>query len=153
MSKAPISHAPASQAPVSYSWFSFPFFAPLSGAVTQDIAPQIYQGSYQGVPEIEVAVIREAGSFGTQLGALTKAVLELAARVDPAFSGTRGQALAAETGRERTPLEDLAALDGLIDDIKKRHRDAAEREARRALERLRTVDAAGYGRLAAEIGG
>ena len=53
-----------SGSPTWNSWFSFPFFAPLSGAVNQDIDT----GPYQGVPEIEIAIIREVGSFGKQLG-------------------------------------------------------------------------------------
>lgn len=63
--------------PTWYSWFTFPFFAPLSGGVNQDIST----GLYQGVPEIEIAIIKEVGSFGLQLGIISEAVKELAEKV------------------------------------------------------------------------
>lgn len=134
------------QGPLSYSWFSFPFYAPLSGSVTQDMSNHLYQG----VPEIEVAVITEAGSFGSQLGALTKVVLELAERVVPDYGTTRARTLAAlkdnpgESDENKPPLEQLIVLDALVDAIKKRHRQAAERDARRALEHLKRFDERRY---------
>lgn len=134
------------QGPLSYSWLSFPFYAPLSGSVTQDLSNHLYQG----VPEIEVAVITEAGSFGSQLGALTKVVLELAERVVPGYDETKAETLAAlkanpeDAGEAKTPLEQLIVLDALVDEIKKRHRQAAERDARKALEQLKRFDEKRY---------
>ncbi len=128
-----------SQGP-SYSWFSFPTYAPLSGAVTQTFQ------NYQGVPEIELAVITEAGSFGSQLGALTKVVLELARLSVPDYKEIERRTLEeleknAEVIKEKkSHLEQLIILDKLVDDIKERHRRAAERDARRALEQLKKFD-------------
>ncbi|KQT49303.1 hypothetical protein ASG52_10120 [Methylobacterium sp. Leaf456] len=121
---------------------SFPFYAPLSGAVTQDFSNSLYQG----VPEIELAVITEAGSFGSQLGALTKVVLELARQIVPDCEKIEARTREeleknAEVIKEKkTHLEQLIILDKLVDDIKERHRRAAERDARRALEQLKKFD-------------
>jgi len=134
------------QGPLSYSWLSFPFYAPLSGSVTQDLSNHLYQG----VPEIELAVITEAGSFGSQLGALTKVVLDLAELIVPGYETTKKDTLASlerkpeDKDAAKTPLAQLIVLDALVDAIKKRHRQAAERDARRALEQLKKFDEARY---------
>lgn len=100
----------------------------------------------QGVPEIEVAVITEAGSFGSPLGALTRVVPELAERIVPEYKTIEARTLAAskddpgEADKDNPPLEYLIVLDVLVDEIKRRHRQAAERAARRALDPLKTSD-------------
>ena len=110
--------------------------------MTQDFSNHLFQG----VPEIELAVITEAGSFGTQLGALTKVVLDLARRLVPDCTAIEERTLEelksnAEIIKDKkTPLEQLVILDKLVDEIKDRHRRAAERDARRALEQLKKFD-------------
>ncbi|WP_342152204.1 hypothetical protein [Methylorubrum sp. SB2] len=114
--------------------------------MTQDFSNHLYQG----VPEIELAVITEAGSFGSQLGALTKVVLELARLSIPGYEETKTRTLEeleknAEVIKEKkSDLEQLIILDKLVDDIKERHRRAAERDARRALEQLKKFDEKRY---------
>ncbi len=127
-----------------YSWLSFPFFAPLSGAVSQQISPHLYKGDI----DIEADVIREAGSLGRQLGILTDAVLELAGKVDPGPAAERHSTLPADAEtKDRTALEKLAVLAAQVEAIKERFDENAERDAERALERLRKRDAGGYRRL------
>jgi hypothetical protein len=110
--------------PTSFSWFSFPFFAPLSGSVTQDISPTLYAG----VPEIEVDIIKEAGSFGRQLGILSDAVLQLA------------DSLGIEGSEQKAPaVAELRKLVAQVKTIKDRHQQAAVRDAERALDRLRKL--------------
>jgi hypothetical protein len=136
-----------SNGPTSYSWLSFPFFAPLSGSVTQDIAPSVYAG----VPEIEADVVREAASFGRQLGILSDAVLELARRLEEPAPGSpqSGQLRGPEDGK--TALAQLDELVKQVKVIKERHSQSAQREAERALERLKNVDPSAYESLAAQL--
>jgi hypothetical protein len=125
------------------SSLSFPFFAPLSGAVTQAISTT----PYAGVKEIEDEVIRDAGSFGSQLGTLTDAVLELAKELG------RDPSRAAPTDgpdRPASAIGKLQALAAQIDEIKRRHLDAAAQDAQRALDRLQKLDPAAYARLVAK---
>ena len=126
-----------SGSPTWNSWFSFPFFAPLSGAVNQDIET----GPYQGVPEIEIAIIREVGSFGKQLGIISEAVRDLAVKMgelppEPA----EPSADAADTARAMTPLEILDDLIQRVKRVKDTYAAAVERDATQALERLHRVD-------------
>jgi hypothetical protein len=124
------------------SSLSFPFFAPLSGAVTQAISTT----PYAGVKEIEDDVVRDAGSFGSQLGTLTDAVLQLA----DAFG--HDPSLAAATDgfdRPESAIGKLRTLAAQIEGIKTRHREAAAQDAQRALQRLQKLDPEAYGRLVA----
>lgn len=137
-----------SEGPAWFSWFSFPFFAPLSGSVSQEIAPY----PYQGVPEIEADVTRNVASFGRQLGIISEAVLELAARLEAREPGEGRLAVTGDGSPDApTPLDTLRALVAEVDAIKDRHREAVERDALRALERLKRMDAAGPDRLAARL--
>ena len=56
------------------------FEYPLSGNVLQSIAPD-FGLEIEGIPEVEHEVITTVASYGTQLGKLTDAVLELAEKV------------------------------------------------------------------------
>ncbi len=131
-----------------FSWFSFPFFAPLSGSVSQDISPSLYRG----VPEIEADVISEAGSFGRQLGIISDAVLELAAKLD---ERPRREPLLQKVGegevRNDGALGQLRARVDHVEAIKTRHREAAQKEADRSLARLKRVDPAAYERFTARL--
>ena len=53
-----------SGSPTWNSPFTFPCFVSLNGGVRQSISAE----PYQGVSRIEVAVIKEVGNFGQQLG-------------------------------------------------------------------------------------
>lgn len=138
-----------SGSPTWYSWFTFPFFAPLSGGVSQDIST----GPYQGVPEIEVAVIKEVGSFGQQLGIISEAVRELAEKVGamPPAKSAQELAKSSEASRELTPLEKLDVLIERVDRVKADYHESVERDAIRALERLHRVDPGASSKLAARF--
>ncbi|WHQ67675.1 hypothetical protein [Methylorubrum extorquens] len=138
-----------SGSPTWYSWFTFPFFAPLSGGVSQDISA----GPYQGVPEIEVAVIKEVGSFGQQLGIISEAVRELAEKVGamPPAKSAHELAKSSEASRELTPIEKLDVLIERVDRVKAAYHESVERDAIRALERLRRVDPGASSKLAARF--
>lgn len=132
--------------PTWNSWFSFPIFAPLSGAVTQDITT----APYQGVPEIELAIIREVGSFGQQLGVLSEAIQQLAEhmKIMPPAPTTAALEALAKAGTEPTPLEKLAGLIEGVNTVKKTYEAAVERDAAQALGRLRRTNAKTSKRLA-----
>lgn len=138
-----------SENPTWFSWFTFPFYAPLSGAVSQDISSRLYEG----VPEIEAAVIQEVASYGRQLGILSEAVLEIARKLEPApprEAHTTG--LIATAPDEEEPA--VAKLRGIVDEIEEikcRHREAVMRDAERALARLQKVDPAEAEKLAARF--
>lgn len=124
--------------PTWYSWFTFPFFAPLSGGVNQDISSSLYQG----VPEIEIAIIKEVGSFGQQLGIISEAVKELAEKVGamPPERSAQDRAKLDGASRNPTPLEKLDDLIRDVNRVKAAYKDAVERDAERSLKRLNRVD-------------
>lgn len=131
--------------PTWYSWFSFPFFAPLSGAVSQDISAS----PYQGVPEIEIAIIKEVGSFGQQLGIISEAVKELAVKMGAMPPDREPRALTVSAGEtEKTPLEKLDELIQQVDKVKAAYKEAVERDAERAVARLHRVNPKASARLA-----
>lgn len=112
-----------------FSWFAFPFFAPLSGAVTQDIKTNVRRG----VPEIENDVLKKVG-LGRQLGIISRAVVELKEEL-----GNAGLKIGAGTaiGKLEQMVKD-------VEEIKQVHRSAADREANLALDRLKAVNPARY---------
>ena len=124
--------------PTWYSWFTFPLFAPLSGGVNQDIST----GLYQGVPEIEIAIIKEVGSFGQQLGIISEAVKELAEKVGamPPERDAQERASPDDAFRDPTPLEKLDDLIRGVNRVKDAYKEAVERDAERSLKRLNRVD-------------
>ena len=72
-------------------WNYAPTFEyPLSGDVVQDIETSWFS-RMKGVPELEMAVITEAASYGTQLDTLIEAVQEIAA--ERGSKGEKVQAL------------------------------------------------------------
>lgn len=138
-----------SAGPTWYSWFTFPLFAPLSGAVNQDISA----ATYQGIPEIEIAIIKEVGSFGQQLGIISEAVKELAEKVGamPVASQSHDLATTAGAATDMMPLQRLADLIERVDKVKKAYAAAVERDAERALARVKRIDPEAPDRLAARL--
>lgn len=127
-----------SKSPTSFSWFTFPFYAPLSGPVSQDISPHLYQG----VPEIEAEVTQEVASFGRQLGIISEAVLEIAKQVGlPAPAVGNTTIIPHDPVAKQSAITKLQAIVDEINGIKARHREAIVRDAERALARLHKVDA------------
>ncbi|WP_438344860.1 hypothetical protein [Methylorubrum populi] len=124
--------------PTWYSWFTFPFFAPLSGGVNQNISTSLYQG----VPEIEIAIIKEVGSFGLQLGIISEVVKELAEKVGamPPERSAQDRAKLNDASRDPTPLEKLDDLIRDVNRVKEAYKEAVERDAERSLKRLNRVD-------------
>ncbi len=136
-----------SKGPTWFSWFTVPFFAPLSGAVNQDFTPS----PYQGVPEIEQAVVQDVASFGRQLGIISEAVLELARKLDAVPSGIVLPAPSPQRSAGKTAVAELAEIVVEIDALKSRHKAAVEQDARAALVRLKRIDKDGPRRLAADV--
>ncbi|OHV17888.1 hypothetical protein BK022_02825 [Methylorubrum extorquens] len=118
--------------------------------MSQDISA----GPYQGVPEIEVAVIKEVASFGQQLGIISEAVRELAEKVGampPANSAHELSKKSGEASRALTPLEKLDVLIERVGRVKAAYHESVERDAIRALERLHRVDPGASSKLAARF--
>ncbi len=119
-------------------WF-WAFKSPLSGDVEQSIAPVTQWWSPQlevniaGDRKLEARIIAEVASYGSQLGTLTDAVLELAEGKD------------SETIRK---LQDLA---NQIDSEKRRYQHAELTALKRSLLRLKRNDPKGFEQLMTEV--
>lgn len=137
------------ESPTWFYWFTFPFYAPLSGPVSQDISPR----PYEGVPEIEAAVIQEVASYGRQLGIISEAILEIARKLEVTPPrAPHDMALVAHAPEvTESALAKLQTIVDEIEQIKVRHRDAVVRDAERALARLRKVDPSEADKLAARL--
>lgn len=96
---------------------------PLSGDVTQDIAPSFF-AQMVGVPEIEHRIVTEVAGYGKQLGRITEAVL----------------AIADAEGVSDPKVEALRALAERIEAEKPKAKEAVRARAEKALEDLRRVD-------------
>ena len=118
--------------PWMYPWWNL-FRAPLSGNVEQDISPTWFspqlEFNFAGNKKLESDVVAKVASYGTQLGVLSEAVLELA-------EGMPGEA-----------IEALQALVERVDKIKQRHKETLETKAKLALDQLKKTDPEGFRRL------
>jgi hypothetical protein len=103
--------------------------------VTDWFSPKV-EMNFAGDPQIEQEVNTNVASYGKQLGLLTEAVIGLA---DPGDAGAQ-EALKAAVTR-------LKAIQGEVEAIKKRRAPDIEEQALQAMTRLKTDDAAAYGRV------
>ncbi|WP_245287094.1 hypothetical protein [Bradyrhizobium sp. Tv2a-2] len=116
-----------------FSWYSFPFFAPLSGAVTQDIETNVLK-----ISETQKKVFEKYSLF-QQLETLFAAVTELKR---PRGISTEAQSTGTQsTGEAMKRLEEM--IKG-VEEIKQRHGVAVRGDAERALSRLKAVNPAQY---------
>jgi hypothetical protein len=101
---------------------------PWSGDVSQVISPRtnwsMLEVNFAGDRRIEADLVSNVASYGKQLGALTKAVLELA-------DDAKGPAV--------TRLRELAAQ---IEERKREHRKNLEEDLRRSLDEVQKTDPA-----------
>jgi len=137
-----------SNGPTRFSWFTVPIFAPLSGSVTQRIAPIFGRGD----AEIEADVCLNVGSYGRQLGIVSEAVDALAKRLDalaPDGADSRFARVADDPNDPVRRLHEMVVEH--VTAIKERHRASAKGEALRALERLKAVENVAYETVAAEL--
>ena len=98
---------------------------PLSGNVTQDIAPVSswlcpqFEFNFAGNRRVEAEVVADVASYGKQLGILSEAMLELA-------DGNKGEA-----------VDRLKKLTNQIDEVKHRHEDRLEQKVKADLDQLK----------------
>ncbi|WP_445220024.1 hypothetical protein ACKWRH_07845 [Bradyrhizobium sp. Pa8] len=122
-----------------FSWYSFPFFAPLSGAVTQDIETNVGARLDQDVAK--------KMSVTERFDTLSDAVKELDEKLGT-LAKALGQTPLHETFGQKsgqtTPMRRLKTMIDTVNKIKDRHRQDADLEAKRALNDLKTVDPARY---------
>jgi hypothetical protein len=118
----------------------FPFNAPLSGNVTQDInpitswlSPQV-EFNFAGKREVETDVVSNIASYGKQLGTIIPALLELAGE-------TQGPA-----------LDELRALEAKIELTKEKHRNQQTEILRAELTRLKQNDPEALKALLSDFG-
>ena len=115
-------------------WWGF-FKGPLSGDVTQDIAPDTrwwspqIEFNFAGDRRIENEVVMDVASYGKQLGILSDVVLELAKD---------------NKGKEVTRLRELVAE---IETVKQRYSTNLERAVKVQLDRLQQQDPEAFDRL------
>lgn len=113
--------------------------SPLSGDLEQSIAPVTQWWSPQlefniaGDRQLEAKIIAEIASYGSQLGTLTDAVLELA------------------DDRDSEVLQKLRALAEKIDQEKREYRKAEIDALKDTLIRLKQEDPDGFASLIAEL--
>ena len=116
--------------PLTNPWMSWWSPFPDLTKLMQNISPQTswfsptYEVTFAGNREIEADVVSNVASYGTQLGALTKAVLELA-------KNGNGPAV--------TWLRELASQ---IDGRKQKHKRSLEDDLRAKLDELQESDPA-----------
>ena len=104
------------------------FKGPLSGDVTQDIAPITswlspqFEFNFAGNRRVEAKVVADVASYGKQLGILSEAVLELA-------DGNKGVA-----------VDRFKKLTDKIEEIKHQHKDRLEQKLKAELDQLEQQD-------------
>ena len=120
--------------PWLFPWWE-PFKWPLSGDVTQDIAPNTswlspqFEFNFAGNRRIEAKVVADVASYGKQLGILSEAILELA------------------DGKKGLAVERLKALTDQIDNVKHQHEDRLEQKVKADLDQLKQKDQKALKRL------
>lgn len=111
--------------------FSSPFYAPLSGDVTQDISPVTswlspqFEFNFAGNKNVEKDVVSNVASYGRQLGVIANALLEIAEKTDT------------QDGDAVKRLKDMKAR---IDKVKCRHSGNLEERIKQDLETLKEKD-------------
>lgn len=113
--------------PWLFPWWGL-FKGPLSGDVTQDIAPITswlspqFEFNFAGNRRIESEVVADVASYGKQLGILSEAVMELA-------DGNKGVA-----------IDRLKKLTDEIEEVKHQHKDRLEQKVKADLDQLKQQD-------------
>lgn len=113
--------------PWLFPWWGL-FKWPLSGDVTQDIAPITsllspqFEFNFAGNRRIESEVVADVASYGKQLGILSEAVMELA-------DGNKGVA-----------FDRLKKLTDQIEEVKHQHEDRLEQKVKADLDQLKQQD-------------
>lgn len=103
------------------NWLNTTLNFPLSGGVSQRIAPIFDMADYHGEPRIEQRILTDVAGYGSQLGTTLDALCFLAPKTDARFAR-------------------LHSIKDRIDAVKKAFEDDHERDAIDALERLRQSD-------------
>jgi 3-deoxy-D-manno-octulosonic-acid transferase len=120
--------------PWLFPWWGL-FKWPLSGDVTQDIAPNTswlspqFEFNFAGNRRIEATVVADVASYGKQLGILSEAMLELA------------------DGKNGLAVERLKALTDQIDEVKHQYEDRLEQKVKADLDQLKQKDQKALKRL------
>ncbi|WFU39719.1 hypothetical protein QA640_36075 [Bradyrhizobium sp. CB82] len=131
-----------------FSWYSFPFFAPLSGPVIQDIETNVGARLDEDVAK--------RMSVTERFDTLSDAVEELDEKLRT-LAKSLGQTLSLESfgdnSDQPTPMQRLRNMIDAVNKIKDRHRQDADQEAKRALNLLKTVDPARYSEFVREFEG
>ncbi|MGY9046029.1 hypothetical protein P775_25060 [Puniceibacterium antarcticum] len=110
-----------------FSLWSPIFRFPLSGDIHQDIDPE-FTTHIAGVPEIELAVIRDVASYGAQLDKVLEALRLLSDKTEVA-------------------LPEIDSLYERVREVKMASSAALEAHAVAALDRLRSVDEDAWSRV------
>ncbi len=113
--------------PWLFPWW-WMFKGPLSGDVTQDIAPVTswlspqFEFNFAGNRRIETEVVADVASYGKQLGILSEAMLELA------------------EGKKGLAVDRLKTLTDQIDKVKHQYEDRLEQKVKVDLDQLKQQD-------------
>lgn len=113
--------------PWLFPWWRL-FKGPLSGDVTQDIAPSTswlspqFEFNFAGNRRIEAEIVADVASYGKQLGLLSEALIELA-------DGNKGVA-----------VHRLKKLTDQIEEVKRQQEDRLEKKIKAELDQLKQQD-------------
>ena len=105
---------------------------PLSGDVTQDIAPAFF-AAMNGTPEVEKEIVTKVASYGDQIGALTDVVLALAKA-----QGVKGE-----------EVDELHRIASEVQGIKETVKADLRARAEAAMKRLKAADPDEYAKMIA----
>lgn len=109
------------------NWMNTNLHMPLSGSVSQRIAPVYEMAGYRGNPRLEERVLTDVAGYGSQLGTIADALIDIA------------------DGKKTSPnLTKLREVSERIAAHKTLYEEDLKAQAREALERLRKADPKGF---------
>jgi hypothetical protein len=114
---------------------------PLSGDIDQKIEPDLFFGNIipeVGDSEIEKEVFCKTASYGTQIGLMTKILLDMAKRVEMSEKG-------------EAALEELDHISKKVEEIKGRKKNRMRESAKRMMEKLRERDKGAFKDVLSEL--
>lgn len=109
------------------NWMNTSLHMPLSGSVSQRIAPVYEMAGYQGNPRLEERVLTDVAGYGSQLGTIADALIDLA-----------------DGKKTSENIKKLKEVSKRIAEHKALYKEDLKAQASEALEKLRKADPDGF---------